>query len=253
MLNRAIFRWGNRGRRFKRGARELKGAHKKLDAHGASRRRSSWTARILDAEPGNATATSAARRASLTGGSERAPQGKGAGRRSTRRISRMSLRLSSGEGGAAAEAEAEAAAEAVARRRRRRGPWRDRPLRRRRRSPTRLRRCFKPCRPSQAALTRSCSPTRFATSNARPRPAPVASKPPAKAAGVPGPRRSGHASCAGRTPRPPCSRIAGQADWGKPPGAASRLLARPWGGLARPWGGEWGLPLPLVGAAAGAP
>ena len=121
MLNRAIFRWGNRGRRFKRGARELKGAHKKLDAHGASRRRSSWTARILDAEPGNATATSAARRASLTGGSERAPQGKGAGRRSTRRISRMSLRLSWGEGGAAAaaEAEAEAAAEAAARKARR--------------------------------------------------------------------------------------------------------------------------------------
>ena len=30
-FNRAIFRWGNRGRRFKRGARELKRANKKLD------------------------------------------------------------------------------------------------------------------------------------------------------------------------------------------------------------------------------
>jgi hypothetical protein len=30
MLNRAIFRWGNRGRRFKRGERELKRAHRRL-------------------------------------------------------------------------------------------------------------------------------------------------------------------------------------------------------------------------------
>jgi hypothetical protein len=43
MLNRAIFRWGNRGRRFQRGARELKGANRKLDGHEASHRRSSWT------------------------------------------------------------------------------------------------------------------------------------------------------------------------------------------------------------------
>ena len=112
MLNRAIFRWGNRGRRFKRGARELKGANKKLEGHGgrhgASHRRSSWTARILDAEPGNAAANSAARRASLTGGSERAAQGKGAERRPSRRISLLSLGLSWGECGAEAEAEAAA-------------------------------------------------------------------------------------------------------------------------------------------------
>ena len=54
----SVYRWGNRGRRFKRGARELKGANKKLepadlkpDGHGASHRRSSWTGMTLGVKP----------------------------------------------------------------------------------------------------------------------------------------------------------------------------------------------------------
>ena len=60
-----LSRWGNRGRRFKRGARELKGANKKLepadlklhtDGHGASHRRSSWTGMTLGVKPRLASA-----------------------------------------------------------------------------------------------------------------------------------------------------------------------------------------------------
>ena len=53
-----LSRWGNRGRRFQRGARELKRANKKLEpadlkpeGHEASHRRSSWTGMTLAVNP----------------------------------------------------------------------------------------------------------------------------------------------------------------------------------------------------------